>query len=102
VDGAKFRFVSHVARSLLVLIVPCDLVDRRRTLGQEPESPQPSAISPSKAIGVFAHPKKDPSPDQQRRAEDECFAPSNEKSGVDPQATPPAAKAAEERDYSVK
>lgn len=77
-DGAKFRFVSHVAGSLLVLIVPCDLVDRRRTLGQEPVLPQPSAVSPSKVTGVFAFPKKSPSPDQQRKDEDECFAPANE------------------------
>jgi hypothetical protein len=84
VDGAKFRFVSHVARSLLVLIVPCDLVDRRRILGQEPESLQPRAVSPSKTIGAFADPKKAPCPDQQRRDEYEYFAPANEKSGITP------------------
>ncbi len=58
---------------------------------------QQAGFSPSKAIGLFAYPKDKQSADQQLKDESECYGSAQERTGVDPQAPPPAAKSAEQK-----
>src|SRR3954447_2719883 len=53
--------------------------------------------SPSKLIGLFAHPKNNQSSDEQSKDESACYTSAQEKTGIAPQAPPPAAKSAEQK-----
>jgi hypothetical protein len=58
---------------------------------------QSTDSSPSKAIGLFAYPKNNQSADQQQKDEGECYGSAKEKTGVNPQAPPPATKSDEQK-----
>jgi len=92
----RFRLNTSAARSLFVFLIPIWL-GSGHALGQESGSQQPSESSPSRAIGLFAYGKKDQAPDQQLKDETGCFASAKEKTGLDPQAPPPAGKTAEQK-----
>jgi uncharacterized protein YcfJ len=96
-NDISLPFRNRAARSLFVLLTLPLWLASRHALGQESASQQPSASSPSKSIGLFAYAKKGQSADQQAKDETECFASAKEKTGVDPQATAPAGKTAEQK-----
>ncbi len=68
-----------------------------QALGQAGSPQTGSGFSPSKAIGLFAYPKNNQSADQQLKDESACYSSAQEKTGIDPQAPPPAAKTAEQK-----
>jgi hypothetical protein len=83
--------------TLLLLVASPIGRAQSRALAQEAAAPPPHGFSPSQAIGLFAYPKKEQSADQQVKDESACYSSAREKTGVDPQAPPPAAKTAEQK-----
>jgi len=88
------HFVRHTAWSMIVLLTSLSWLAHKHALGQ---SQQASGSSPSKAIGLFAYGKKSQSAEQQSKDENECFASSKEKTGIDPHAPAPQGKTAEQK-----
>jgi len=83
--------------TLLVVVTSPVWLAQRKAPGQEATAQKSSAFSPSKAVGLFAYPKKDQSSDEQLKDESACYSSAHEKTGVDPQAPPPAAKSADQK-----
>lgn len=69
---------------------------------QQAPSPQSSASSPAKSVGLFAYPMKQQVPEQQLKDENDCYSSGKQATGVDPQAPPPAAPTAEEQQAAQK
>ena len=60
------------------------------------------AWSPSKDIGVFVFGKNGQTADQQLKDETDCYAAARRQSGIDPKASAPAGKTAEQKQAEQK
>ena len=61
-----------------------------------------NATSPARSIGMFAYAKNNQTADQQLKDENDCYASAKQNSGIDPQASTPAAPSAEQQQAAQK
>jgi hypothetical protein len=83
-----------MSAALLIFAYPLPAQSASPTPAQAPSAP---AWSPSKDIGVFVFGKNGQTPDQQLKDETDCYAAAKQQSGIDPKATAPAGKTAEQK-----
>jgi hypothetical protein len=90
---------TYMSSTLIIfgLLTSLASITHSQGSGQTFSSQEPGGLSPSKITGLFAYPKNVQTADQQLKDENACYSSAKEKTGVDPEAPPPATKTAEQK-----